>query len=917
MTKTKRLAAALAAALISLAPAYGQTVLRSQTISYDNIAALEAVPFARFQAGAAVIIADGGRAGTFIKVTGNESALATADPGKCVFIPSPQDGTGASGGWMREDWRNSKGVVRAEWCGAVADNSTDDSTAINRCLSLTEGECRLQSRGYFTNATKISVGAGKCLVGDNSNNALAANLGTRVRSALATAIVVEVDGGAGSLPACVKNMQITRASGTIPGGSVGLKLVDGNYILLENLDIFHHDVGIQAPNVSGNMLAVMVEHARLYDIDTTAFDINAPQVTIRHSEYGRNGGTGLAVPATVFNIGSLVDTMNIETFTNADPSGDVSRIMFFNGYSNANGIFNITNSHFETFTHLIVTAGGTTNIQRLALIGNTATIPSGTGRILIGDDSPADDFKQLVIIGNRFDGAGWVFDWPELGSATITANYFGGAVSLTGGGNVSFTGNYVEGGITVNGAFVNSSVCGNASSGVSDAGATGSIQICAGLNANTFTDTQQIVVSGLSPFAIQSNENTASAGPNVILFRDSTTPAASDQMAQFIFRGRDSGAAANDYLSFDTVLLDPTAGSEDARYRFNAQVAGALSTLFAAGPGLVVGSATGGDQGFGTINASAIYDDGVLLTSGSVSDGDKGDVVVSASGATWLIDSAASPQVTALNIGHASDTTLARVSAGLLSVEGATIPTLSRANTFTAAQLIETTGLSPFSLTSQEDSANGGPNFTLNRVSASPAANDVLGGFTFNGRDSGANTTAYASFDTGIVDPTNGSEDGQFRFITMVNGGLNAGMTLAQGIQVGAPTGGDKGVGTLNATAVYDDNVLLTDYVFDLAYDGKLHPEDKDDPNAIRFDPRLLDPDYFAEKTREARALPGFVNRRNWTEATRPSTGQLLQDVWEIVEVQAVHIEKLNARIKALEAANDNIEQRLKAIEAR
>lgn len=42
-----------------------------------------------------------------------------------------------------------------------------------------------------------------------------------------------------------------------------------------------------------------------------------------------------------------------------------------------------------------------------------------------------------------------------------------------------------------------------------------------------------------------------------------------------------------------------------------------------------------------------------------------------------------SPQVTALNVGHASDTTITRVSAGVIAVEGATVPALNRAQTFT------------------------------------------------------------------------------------------------------------------------------------------------------------------------------------------------------------------------------------------
>lgn len=45
-----------------------------------------------------------------------------------------------------------------------------------------------------------------------------------------------------------------------------------------------------------------------------------------------------------------------------------------------------------------------------------------------------------------------------------------------------------------------------------------------------------------------------------------------------------------------------------------------------------------------------------------------------------------SPQFTALNIGAATDTTLARVSAGVISIEGATIATLSVAQTWTAIQ---------------------------------------------------------------------------------------------------------------------------------------------------------------------------------------------------------------------------------------
>lgn len=60
------------------------------------------------------------------------------------------------------------------------------------------------------------------------------------------------------------------------------------------------------------------------------------------------------------------------------------------------------------------------------------------------------------------------------------------------------------------------------------------------------------------------------------------------------------------------------------------------------------------------------------------------------------------------------------------------------------------------------------------------------------------------------IDPTNASEDSKVSFATMAGGGAKAERAyIAQGMVVGSATGGDQGSNTVNASAYYDDGVLL------------------------------------------------------------------------------------------------------------
>jgi hypothetical protein len=112
------------------------------------------------------------------------------------------------------------------------------------------------------------------------------------------------------------------------------------------------------------------------------------------------------------------------------------------------------------------------------------------------------------------------------------------------------------------------------------------------------------------------------------------------------------------------------------------------------------------------------------------------------------------------------------------------------------------------------------------------------------------------------------------------------------GATIGAPTGGDKGAGTLNAVAVYDDNVLLSDFVFDKYFDGNIKEYDR----VLHDGYEMLSLDEMIAYVKENRHLPTMVSREQWKNKTL-SLGELVSRLWETVETQALYIKELKERI--------------------
>lgn len=166
-----------------------------------------------------------------------------------------------------------------------------------------------------------------------------------------------------------------------------------------------------------------------------------------------------------------------------------------------------------------------------------------------------------------------------------------------------------------------------------------------------------------------------------------------------------------------------------------------------------------------------------------------------ATGGDTINGSAANFTLTAL---HGIDVFVNAAANGFFIRSFVTSPaTTDTAQTFTATQTIQST----------DAGASEGPAQILDRNSASPAASDEIGAVIFRGRDSGGNVTDYAKLKGRILDPTNGSEDGFLNVTALIAGVETAVLTVGPGAQLGSPTGGDKGLGTINAASgLYDNN---------------------------------------------------------------------------------------------------------------
>ncbi len=164
-------------------------------------------------------------------------------------------------------------------------------------------------------------------------------------------------------------------------------------------------------------------------------------------------------------------------------------------------------------------------------------------------------------------------------------------------------------------------------------------------------------------------------------------------------------------------------------------------------------------------------------------------------------------------------------------------------------------------------------------------------GYTTSGLDIAASVHFFAQGAGGFTLSAQHAS-GIIRFATGAGPTLRGYISEAGGFVWGAPTGGDRGSGTINAVAVYDDNVLLTDWVFDLYYEGTT-------VHQVPAHGRLFSLADTRTATRDDRRLPWMPARQSFEEER--NLGSMVTRLWFGQEQQQIYIQELETRLAKIE----------------
>ena len=213
--------------------------------------------------------------------------------------------------------------------------------------------------------------------------------------------------------------------------------------------------------------------------------------------------------------------------------------------------------------------------------------------------------NQFLIGKNNVAGGSSVFLSNQANSSMFFETNAQTRMTITGAGNVGIGTNSPTNKLQIANVTANTS-CINAVANTTTGQSFG-IALSAGTNATDYalnvrnaaqtiqlfhiTGAGNVGIGTTSPSAVlhvtgstandmaifESSDAGATAAPDVVLYRNSASPAANDILGSLVFRGKDSGANTFNYAEIAGIITDPTDTVETGQLRFYTATSGASS----------------------------------------------------------------------------------------------------------------------------------------------------------------------------------------------------------------------------------------------------------------------------------------------------------------------------------------------------
>lgn len=388
-------------------------------------------------------------------------ALGTPSSGVVTNLTYTPPGTGAVSRTIVSRFNET---VSVKDFGAVGDGTTDDTAAIQAALNYANTGIRVNvyfPPGFYrTTATLSAPASYSILSGDGVEVSV-------IRCDLSVTPVIRIgnaSGGAATFHSGIRDIKVTRDTGTVPNGSVGIDFNTFNYMLDFNVLCDRHAFGrVITSSAAGISIQYDCYRPLSTNMKTADFGIyNVAGVRVFGGELGMNGGETYDRTAHLIISGDANDVSFCGTgFLPRGPSVSKPAFVAFNSYLNATSLIRFVDCISENLAVVVQSDSGTPVVLELVFQGGRYSYDS-----TFWNYNAATTQKYSKLIGVQMSSIvsnSNVIVAPEV--LTITGCQIAGNVNLVGGTNasVNMTGNTLVGSTTLslNGAWTSLNVIGN------------------------------------------------------------------------------------------------------------------------------------------------------------------------------------------------------------------------------------------------------------------------------------------------------------------------------------------------------------------------------------------------------------------------------------------------------------------------